>query len=159
MKRVRIQSYKHNGTKHRAWESAWLIGETPLRLHIPANTPVENPDGSQWESPYDVEAYFADIHWYNVFTLNKQTGIEWYCNVASPPRWNPSTGDLEFVDYDLDIYVYSDGSFKVLDREEYEAHAQSMNYPKDVQLQAKWGLSQLIHAIRSKTGPFGESGK
>lgn len=159
MKRVRILSYKHNREKHRSWESAWLISENPLLLHIPANTPVENFDGSQWVSPYDVEAHFHEKHWYNVFTLKKQIGTEWYCNVASPPHWSPTTGDLEFTDYDLDIYVYADGSFKVLDREEFEAHAQSMNYPKDVKQKAEQGLSELIHAIHSKTGPFRKFGR
>lgn len=154
MSKLRIQSYKHDGSKHRSWEFAHIIGENPLVLHIPAETPVHNPDGSTWTSPYEVEAYFPETDWYNVFKLKKRSGIEWYCNVASPPARNETAGRLEFVDYDLDVYVYADRTYSVLDREEYEEHARLMKYPDVVKQQVEQGLAVLIDAIRAKRGPF-----
>jgi protein associated with RNAse G/E len=133
---------------------AQVTRESPLVLHIPAETSVCNPDGSTWTSPYDVEAYFPETDWYNVFKLNKQSGIEWYCNVASPPARNETTGNLEFVDYDLDVYVHADGDYTILDREEYEKHARLMKYPDEVKQQVEQGLAALIQVICSKRGPF-----
>lgn len=154
MRKVAIVSLKHNGTRHRSWDGAWLAGERPLRLFIPAGTPVRNSDGLAWSSGYDVEAHFHPKEWYNVFVLKKSGGREWYCNVASPPLFDPEKAEVRFVDYDLDVYVYADGSFKVLDREEFEENARKMGYSMEIREKAEAGLKKLIEAVRGKREPF-----
>lgn len=154
VEKVRIISTKHNGSKHRSWECAWTRSLQPPVLFIPAFTQVMNPDGSVWSSSYEVEAHFYQDAWYNVFTLLKEEGVEYYCNIAAPPTWNESRSELWFVDYDLDVYVYADGSYKVLDRDEYEQYARIMQYPAAVKGQIEVGLQQLIELIQARSGPF-----
>lgn len=152
MQEVELLSYKHNGKKHRTWETAWVESDDPLILRIPANTPVHNPDGSTWSSGYDVEAFFPADKWFNVFTLKKATGTEWYCNVAAPPSIEEQK--IRFIDYDLDIYVYTDGHFQVLDRDEFEEHARTMRYSDEIKQKAETGLHDLKQAIKMGYHPF-----
>ena len=41
-------------------------------------------------------------------------------------------GAIKYIDYDLDLRVFPDGAFKVLDRGEYKYHKAKMNYPKEI---------------------------
>ncbi|GAX91313.1 DUF402 domain-containing protein [Effusibacillus lacus] len=157
MRKVTIISTKHNEARHRVWESAWVKAENPLLLLIPAHTPVYNPDGSVWSSPYGVEAHFSPAHWFNAFVLKKEEGTEWYCNVASPAQYDAEAGIVRFVDYDLDVYVYADGTHKVLDREEFEENSRVMGYPQEVRERVEQGLQELLRAIHERRGPFKDS--
>ncbi|WP_018132657.1 DUF402 domain-containing protein [Effusibacillus pohliae] len=154
MRKVTILTTKHNRAKHRSWDAAWVIEERPLRLLIPAQTPVREQDGSVWTSDYEVEAYFHPEQWYNAFILKKPEGTEWYCNVAAPPEFDAGAGQVRFVDYDLDVYVEADGSPHVLDREEFAENARKMGYPPETVRQAEAGLQALLQAIRERRPPF-----
>lgn len=50
----------------------------------------------------------------------KANGIFYYCNIASP--YVIDEGILKYIDYDLDLRVFNDGAFKILDRNEYNYH-------------------------------------
>ena len=39
---------------------------------------------------------------------------------------------LKYIDYDLDIKVYPNGKYHLLDEDEYEQHMNQMNYPHDI---------------------------
>jgi uncharacterized protein len=47
----------------------------------------------------------------------KDTGINYYCNIASPFIMEQKT--IKYIDYDLDIKVFADGSYKILDLKEF----------------------------------------
>jgi protein associated with RNAse G/E len=103
-----------------------------------------------------VEAFFKTSDWYNVFILRKPEGTEWYCNVASPPLLDAGKDEVRFVDYDLDVYVYADKSYKVLDRDEFEENARKMGYPEETRRMAEQGLQAIIRAIEEGRAPFDE---
>ena len=54
----------------------------------------------------------------------KKKGLFYYCNIASP--YIIDDGLIKYIDYDLDLRVFPDGSFKVLDRNEYRYHKKKM---------------------------------
>ena len=60
----------------------------------------------------------------------------------------------KYIDYDLDLRVFPDGSFKVLDRGEYKYHKSIMNYPEKVDIILKEELTNLINQVRNKEGIF-----
>ena len=37
---------------------------------------------------------------------------------------------LKYIDYDLDVKVFPDMSYMILDEDEYAAHKEQMNYPE-----------------------------
>ena len=58
------------------------------------------------------------------------------------------------MDYDLDLRVFPDVSFKVLDRGEYSYHNRIMNYSKDIDEILRDELTVLINKVRNKEFPF-----
>ena len=63
-------------------------------------------------------------------------------------------GTIKYIDYDLDLRVFPDGAFKVLDRGEYKYHKGMMNYSDELDKILKSELSNLIELVRKKEGAF-----
>jgi len=66
-----------------------------------------------------VETFYSD-RWYNVFAIyDLKTGVlkGWYCNVTRPARIEAEHVYAE--DLALDLVVLSDGTWKVLDEEQF----------------------------------------
>ena len=61
---------------------------------------------------------------------------------------------IKYIDYDLDLRVFPDGSFKVLDRGEYNYHKELMNYPDKIDKILKSELTELINLVRNKVDAF-----
>ena len=61
---------------------------------------------------------------------------------------------IKYIDYDLDLRVFPDGSFKILDRGEYKYHKQLMNYSEDIDFILKEELTNLINLVRNKKSAF-----
>ena len=55
----------------------------------------------------------------------RNNGVYYYCNIASPYIIDGKA--IKYIDYDLDLRVFADGSFKVLDRGEYNYHKNKMH--------------------------------
>ena len=96
--------------------------------------------------------FFYKDSWFNVIGQCKKDGIYYYCNIASPFVIEGLT--IKYIDYDLDLRVFPDGSFKILDRGEYNYHKNKMKYSDDIDYVLKKELSRLIDMAREKTGPF-----
>ena len=61
---------------------------------------------------------------------------------------------IKYIDYDLDLRVFPNGAFKVLDRGEYSYHKGIMNYPEAIDKIVKEDLTTLIDMARNKKSPF-----
>ena len=53
-----------------------------------------------------------------------------------------------------DLRVFSDGAFKVLDRNEYNYHKKLMKYPEEINYIVKEELSNLIEMKKASEFPF-----
>lgn len=148
-----IHSYKHDGSIHRAWDEAVLLDECDDYLVFGNDrTKVIESDGRSWKTKEPAIMYFFKNNWYNVIGQYKKDGIYYYCNIASPFVIDQNT--IKYIDYDLDLRVFPDGAFKVLDRGEYNYHKNKMNYPEKIDVILKEELSNLIELARAKKGPF-----
>lgn len=148
-----IHSYKHDGSIHRAWDEAILLDETENYLVFGnERTKVIESDGRSWKTKEPAVMYFFKDNWYNVIGQYKKDGIYYYCNIASPFVIDQNT--IKYIDYDLDLRVFPDGAFKVLDRGEYNYHKNKMNYSDEIDTVLKEELSNLIELVRAKEGPF-----
>jgi len=148
-----IHSYKHDGNIHRGWDEAILLDIKDDYLVFANNkTKVTESDGRSWRTKEPAVLYFYKNSWYNVIGQYKKDGIYYYCNIASP--YIIEEGTIKYVDYDLDLRVFPNGSFKVLDRGEYKYHKKIMNYSKDLDKILKYELTRLIDEVRKHLGPF-----
>ncbi len=148
-----IHCYKHNGNIHRAWDEAILLEVHDDYLVFGNNrTKVIEADGRSWRTKEPAVMYFYKNRWFNVIGQLKKTGISYYCNIASPFILDGHT--IKYIDYDLDLRVFPDGSFKILDRGEYNYHKNLMHYSDELDQVLKYELSNLINWARAKEGPF-----
>ena len=154
-KRYQIHSYKHDGKIHRSWDEAVLLEIHDDYLIFGNNrTKVIESDGRFWRTKEPAVLYFYKDKWYNIIGQIKKDGIYYYCNIASPYLIDEDT--VKYIDYDLDLRVFPDGSFKVLDKGEYKYHKEKMNYSDELDLVLKDELAKLIDVAKGKEVPFNE---
>lgn len=152
-KHFNIHSYKHNGKIHRSWDEATYICETEdYAIFGNCKTLVKESDGRTWRTKEPAIMYFSKNKWFNIIGQFKSNGIYYYCNIASPYIIEENT--IKYIDYDLDLRVFPDGSFKILDRGEYQYHKKLMNYSKEIDTILKRELTELINKVRMKEEPF-----
>jgi protein associated with RNAse G/E len=98
------------------------------------------------------EWYYFD-RWYNVFQVYSAAGNlkGWYCNVTAPAI--VADGELTFVDLALDLWVWPDMRYLVLDEDELDALvAVSALTPEQV-TGARASLAELIARTQGGTLP------
>ncbi len=124
---VIIQSYKHNQSLHRIWKHETVI-ENNEDCIIVANkrTKVVESNGRFWYTKEPSVSFFFKNHWYNVIAILKKKRITFYCNLASPALIDDEA--IKYIDYDLDLRVESDFTYRVVDIHEFKAHSKEMNY-------------------------------
>ncbi len=148
-----IHSYKHDGSIHREWDEAILLDiKDGYMVFGNENTKVVESDGRTWYTKEPAILFFYEKEWFNVIGQLKEDGIYYYCNMASPYVIEDKA--IKYIDYDLDLRVFPEGSFKILDRGEYKYHKKQMNYSKEIDTILKEDLSKLIEIVRKKDGPF-----
>ena len=141
---LQIQCYKHNGKVNCNWHEAVII-DVKEDYIVCANSKslVTEADGSVWKTKEPAIMYYFKNHWFNVIAQLKKTGISYYCNIATPYIIEDNT--IKYIDYDLDLRIFPNGSYKILDRNEYKYHKKIMGYPDDLDRAIKNGLDELIN--------------
>ena len=148
-----IHCYKHNKQLYKVWEEAVLLDVKENCLIFGNNrTKVIEADGRSWRTKEPAVMYFFTDRWYNVIGQYKKDGIQYYCNIASP--FVLDNNIIKYIDYDLDLRVFPEGSFKILDRGEYKYHKKLMNYSSKLDEILKNELSNLIGEVRKNNWPF-----
>lgn len=150
---VQIHSYKHNGKIHRAWKEA-IIVDVQNEYLIAANnrTKVTESDGRNWFTREPAICYFFKDHWFNVIGMLRNDGIYYYCNICSPYLFEE--GAIKYIDYDLDVKVFPNYNYRILDKDEYERHRKKMRYPIEIENIIENELSILLDCIKEHKGPF-----
>ena len=153
--KYQIHSYKHNGQIYKSWDEAILLhfdfNEGVLIVGNNCTTVMEK-DGHTWKTKEPAILFFFLHKWYNIVGQYKEKGICYYCNIASPIIIEDNT--IKYIDYDLDLRVFPNGSFKILDRMEYRYHKKQMHYSSRLDFILKYELGNLIEMVRAKEDPF-----
>ncbi len=97
-----------------------------------------------------LEWFFMD-RWYNIFELHhRQTDVleGWYCNITRPAyirQYGIYADDLA-----IDVMVYPDGQFCILDMDEFNA----LPLSAETHYAAQMGLNMLLSHIQQRIAPF-----
>lgn len=138
-----IHGYKHDGKVHRIWEHARVLRVTNDMVVVGnLKTKVIESNGRIWHTKEPAICYFFFNRWFNIISMIRSNGIHYYCNIASPAVWDGEA--IKFIDYDLDLKVFPDNSFKILDENEYARHKILMDYPQDLDPILRSELDSLI---------------
>lgn len=150
---LKIQCYKHNGQIYRNWDETILLESNDDYIVCANNkAKVTEIDGRSWTTKEPAILFYYKKKWFNIIAQFKRNGIYYYCNIASPYLIEENT--IKYIDYDLDLRVFPDGTFRVLDRGEYDYHKIKMKYGKNIDKIVNKELSNLITMYLSKEGPF-----
>lgn len=145
--KFQIQCYKHNGKPHRSWDEAVLIDiKKDYMVFANNKTLVIESEGNTWKTKEPAIMYFFKNEWFNVITQLKKDGITYYCNIATP--YIIEEGTIKYIDYDLDLRIFPNGSYKILDKMEYQYHKRVMKYSDELDYVVNNAMNELIDAYK-----------
>lgn len=148
-----IHCYKHNGMIYKTWDKAIVLDINKEYMVLGNNKVlVTKSDGRKWYTKEPAIMFFYWNRWFNIIAQLKNQGLFYYCNIASP--FIIDNRIIKYIDYDLDVRVFSDGAFKILDRNEYNYHKKIMKYPPEINLIIKRELTSLIEMKKASVNPF-----
>ena len=151
--KLEIHCYKHNGKLHRQWDEAVVLDIQKDYVVFGNNkTTVVDSDGKVWKTKEPAIMFFFKDRWFNIIGQLKEYGIYYYCNIATPYLIDENV--IKYIDYDLDLRVFPNGSFKILDRMEYKYHKKQMHYSNRLDFILRYELGNLIEMARSKVSHF-----
>ncbi|QBQ07402.1 hypothetical protein SGLAD_v1c02030 [Spiroplasma gladiatoris] len=148
-----IHAYKHNGNLYRSWDSGVVLESNSEGLVvINKDVLITEISGRKWKTNEPAIWFFFKESWYNIICMFKETGINYYCNLSSPYIVESNT--IKYIDYDLDIKVFNDGSFKILDLKEFNRNRINFNYSRTI-VETVWEhIDKLKEIIKEKKGLF-----
>ena len=152
---VYIQSYKHDVSLHRTWIKGFVIEVSKERIvAVTDRACVVESDGRRWITREPAICFFYPNQWFNVISMIRKTGIHYYCNLASPSIYDGEA--IKNIDYDLDVKVHPDGSYLILDEDEYAQHGAEMGYSEQLKRAIGLEMEKLIKKIERRESPFDE---
>ena len=151
--KLTIHCYKHNGKIDRISGEAIVLDETDEYL-VCANNEVKliENDGRSHRTKEIAILFFYQKEWYNILAQLKKYGLFYYCNIASPYIIDGNI--IKYIDYDLDLRIFPDGTFKVLDKNEYRYHKITMRYSEEIDIIVQDSLNKLIENKNINAFPF-----
>ena len=151
--KLTIHCYKHNGKIDRISGEAIVLDETDEYL-VCANNKVKliENDGRSHRTKEIAILFFYKKEWYNILAQLKKYGLFYYCNIASP--YIIDGNFIKYIDYDLDLRIFPDGTFKVLDKNEYRYHKITMRYSEEIDIIVQDSLNKLIENKSINAFPF-----
>jgi protein associated with RNAse G/E len=152
-----ILSQKYDRRPHYTWQAVLLDDDgQQLRLaSVVGGQLIHYTRGFEAVTRRPSDLTFWRGRWYNVFTNYHEDGTlrHFYCNVAMPPLIEDST--IIFVDLDLDVQVWPDGTSRILDMDEFAQHRVQYGYPDWVQANALQAVNDILALAETRQGPFG----
>ncbi|MEP7289021.1 MAG: DUF402 domain-containing protein [Chloroflexota bacterium] len=151
-----IMSLKYDHRPHYTWP-ATLIEDNDERLFLSSvvgGILVHHTRGFEEAQTLPSDLTFWRNRWYNVFTNYDENRLlrNFYCNVTMPLFLQANT--INYVDLDLDVRVYPDGSYTLLDEDEFAEHTVQYNYPDWVQRRAYEAVDEIVALAKAGEGPF-----
>lgn len=154
-KNITINSRKFDNSIHKRWK-ADLIYEKGFLLKFKGvfENEIEHEHlGIIRPGTISIEYFWLD-RWFNVFRFQEPDGSfrNFYCNINMPPTFRNEV--LDFTDLDMDVVVWQNFNYEILDVEEFNENSKKFKYPVDVTEKAVKGLVELLRIIESKEFPF-----
>lgn len=148
-----IHCYKHNGEIYQASENT-IILDIKKDYIVCANNMVDVKEakGNEYKTKELAIIFFYKHNWFNCIAQLKDYGLFYYCNIASPYVVDENV--IKYIDYDLDLRVFPDMGYRILDYKEYIYHRKKMKYSNVLDKIINKELAKLIQMKKNKEGPF-----
>jgi protein associated with RNAse G/E len=151
---VTINSRKADGSVRRTWQCQLIEeGDDELVFVGTFDADVVHSDlGLIRKGTVSYEYYWTD-RWYNIFAFFEPDGSfrNYYCNVSMPPTFEGEV--LDYLDLEIDVVVWPNWSYKVLDEDEYERNADTFGYSDAIRNRVLETVAELRNMIDSRVLP------
>ena len=153
-----INALKADGSVHRSWKASLIDETNELISFVGAfEKEVEHPKlGFIRRGTVSYEYYWKN-RWFNVFRFHEPDDDgnrlrNFYCNINQPPQITNNV--LSYVDLDVDVLVWRDFSFEILDLDEFERNADLFSYTKEIRNKVRESLDEILRLIKTRSFPF-----
>ena len=150
-----INSRKFDGKIHRSWRANLIEQDQSIITFVGKfEKEVKHQHlGVIRRNTLSYEFYWIN-RWFNIFRFHEPEGElrNFYCNVNMPPKF--ANRVLDYVDLDIDVLVWKDFSYQILDLDEFEENAVNFGYPPEVREKAIKSLKELLNMIEIRAFPF-----
>jgi protein associated with RNAse G/E len=151
---ITVNSRKYDGRVRRSWKGGLVSSSDDLIVLVGAfDQDVEHSDlGFISRGTVSFEHFWLR-RWYNIFRFHEPDGRlkAWYCNVAMPATFDGTV--LDFIDLDLDVVIWPDMSYEVLDRDDFERNSVKYGYPEEIVSSAESALVELLTLVDNNELP------
>lgn len=149
---IQVRPRYADGRPKQGWQARLIHrSEELLILRGPVQRSAEL--GYVTFAPDDVmtEHYWFE-RWYNIFALHDAHGglKGWYANICTPITFDGQV--IRYTDLDLDLWVWPDRGYRVLDEEDFQARVVS-TMPESVVKKARGALEALLTDLQ-EGGPL-----
>lgn len=154
-KQITINSRKIDGKIHKSWKAELLEENEEFYLFLGKfDLEVKHSKlGVIRRGTLSYEYYWKQ-KWFNVFRFHEPEGSlrNFYCNINQPPVLKNDV--LDYIDLELDVLVWKDFNFEILDLDEFEEAKQSFNFSEEIISKSHESLNELLQMIETKRFPF-----
>jgi protein associated with RNAse G/E len=152
-----VVSLNYDGTIRKTWKAEIVKLDPPLiELRGVFDRDITHPSLGQIDKGTLTTEYFWLERWYNIFRFEEPSGglKYFYCNIAMPVDFANQT--LSYVDLDIDVVVWPDRPFEVLDEADFAVSAERYSYTDELVGRVKTALNELLGNLRRGEFPFNE---
>lgn len=154
--KYKIHCYKHNGKINQASEEAVVVDITDdYIVCVNDKVKITERDGRSYYTKEPAIIFFYKKNWFNIIAQMKSFGLFYYCNIGTPFVVDENV--IKYIDYDLDLRVFPDGGYRILDNNEYKYHKRIMKYPDTIDFIVKKELGKLIEMKKNNQEAFDKS--
>jgi len=148
-----LESLKHDKSLHRRWETNEVLYiDEQVLIGTNHQTNVHEANKKEWRTDERSIFYLDKNYWFNIIILFNGSDHYYYCNLCSPFQYE--SGKVQYIDYDIDLIVQADGSYKVVDQDEFTQNSKEYHYPQAVIDQLRADQIILEDWIKERKGPF-----
>lgn len=154
--RIRVEKMKYPDIRYYSYQKRLVrrAADEIILYNSPGLAITDHLRGGGFYLPTQSVTWCSTERWNSVSAVFEPKGAFkfWYCDVAMPCTL---AGDvLAYVDLDLDLIAYQDGTYRVDDEDEFLVHQREYGYPPEIVARARAELAGLIAAHAARVYPF-----
>jgi len=157
-RKLRIEKQKYPDVRYYSYRKYLLTRrDDELILYNPPGLAITNHlHGGGFYLPTQSVTWCSTERWNNIGAVYESDGRFrfWYCDIAMPCHLDEDENVVTFVDLDLDLIAYRDGTYRVDDEDEFLVHQTQYGYPPEIVERARAELHALIAQHAAKQYPF-----
>jgi predicted RNA-binding protein associated with RNAse of E/G family len=144
-----VRKLRPDGSQAYAWDGVVLRCDAEgIVLRAQFNVDLVDLGFTTFHRGDDFVEFYYWERCFNVFQISAADGLfkGWYANVGLPAEVNAESGELRYVDLELDVWMHPNGEFIVLDQDELDTLLLAR---ADLAEAAERGRAELLALVES----------